>query len=329
MKRSLSGYSTGFAFAAMIALGLAGAARAATGSNAATAAAPAKTIAPAGTASAAKSDVTKTRKDVVVAIVNGHDIHLSDVAKAAQSLPPQLQKAPPQELFPVLLNRLVDERALLVKARKSGIAKDPKVKAEIEAAENRALESAYLRAQVEPKLSDAAVKAYYDKHYLHQKQPEEVKARQILVKTKKQAEKIIDQLNKGAKFGNLAKKDSVDPGAKNGGELGWFTRDEMVKPFADAAFALKPGSYTKTPVQSQFGWHVIESEGKREKPVPPFDEVKDQIHQKMTNQAITVALEDARKGLDIKLFNPDGTPAAGNGAATPGAVPAGAAPAKN
>lgn len=301
MKRSLSGFSAGFALSAVMALGLCGPAFAATGSDAA---------APAVAKSAAK-----TQKDTVVAIVNGHDIHLSDVAKAAQSLPPQLQNAPPQELFPVLLNRLVDERALLIRARKAGTAKDPKVAAEMKAAADQALERGYLRALVEPKLTDAAVKAYYEAHYVKAKQPEEVKARQILVKTKAEAEKVIAELGKGAKFADLAKKYSIDPGAKNGGELGWFTKQEMVKPFADAAFALKPGTYTKTPVQSQFGWHVIESEGKREKPVPALDDVKDQIRQRITNAAVTKVLQDARKGLNIKLFNPDGTPAQDGGAA--------------
>ncbi|HEX7390536.1 MAG TPA: peptidylprolyl isomerase [Acidiphilium sp.] len=290
--------------------------------------------APADTAPAAASSATAkpVPKNPVVATVNGYKIHLSDLAKAAQSLPPQLQQAPPQELYPVLLNRLVDERALLIQARKSGIAEQDSVKKEMRHAANRALEAAYLGEQVKPKLSDDAVKAYYQKHYVDQKQPEEVKARQILVKTQAEAESIIKQLNGGAKFAALAEKDSIDPGAKNGGELGWFTRDEMVKPFADAAFALKPGTYTKAPVQSQFGWHVILSEGKRQKPVPGFDDVKDQIRQTMTDKAITDALEDARKGLKVELFNPDGSPATPDATpATPDAAPVapGNAPAKN
>lgn len=313
MKRSLFGYPAGIAGAAVLSVSLvAGVAVAATGTaatgNVGNAAVPAKTTKP-------------VPKNPVVATVNGHDIHLSDLAKAAQSLPPQLQNAPPQEIYPVLLNRLVDEEALLIRARKTDIAKQPAVKKAMRHAADRALEAAYLRAQVQPKLSDAAVKAYYDKHYVGKKQPEEVKARQILVKTQAEAEKIIDKLNKGAKFDALAEKDSIDPGAKNGGELGWFTKDEMVKPFADAAFALKPGTYTKTPVHSQFGWHIIKSQGKRQKPVPKFDDVKDQIQQKLTNQVIGDALQGARKGMKIKLFNPDGTPASTSGAA-PDAAPA-------
>lgn len=320
MKRSLYGYTAGLALAAAISLGAAGTALAAAGTDAAPAAGAA------APAAAAKAGSAKPAKDVVVAIVNGHKIHLSDVSKAAQSLPKQLQNAPPQELYPVLLNRLVDERALLIAARKAGAENDPKVKAEMQAAADRALESAYLRAEVEPQLNDAAIEAYYKAHYVGQKQPEEVKARQILVKTKAEAEKIIAELNKGAKFADLAKKDSIDPGAQSGGELGWFTKDQMVKPFADAAFALKPGTYTKTPVQSQFGWHIIESEGKREKPVPPLADVKDQIRQKMADAAITKALEDARKGVDIKLFKPDGSPMTDDTGAAPAPD---AAPAKN
>lgn len=280
----------------------------------------ASTPAPANTASTKPEAAAKPiPKNPVIAIVDSHKIHLSELAKAAQSLPPQLQQAPPQELYPVLLNRLVDERALLIQARKAHIAKKPSVKVAMRHAADRALEAAYLREQVKPKLSAQAVKAYYQKHYVGQKQPEEVKARQILVKTQAKAEAIVKKLNGGAKFAALAEKDSIDPGAKNGGELGWFTKDEMVKPFADAAFALKPGTYTKTPVHSQFGWHIILSQGKRRKPVPSLATVKDKIRQTLTDKAITDALQDARKGVTVKLFNPNGSPAT---------APA-AAPAKN
>jgi peptidyl-prolyl cis-trans isomerase C len=129
------------------------------------------------------------------------------------------------------------------------------------------------------------------------------------VKTQAEAQSIIDQLNKGADFATLATKDSIDPGAKNGGELGWFSQDEMVPAFANAAFALQPGQYTKTPVQTQFGWHVILSEGKRTAPPQSFDAVKDQIRQKLADDAIKATLADVRAKVKIKLFNPDGTPA--------------------
>ncbi len=278
-------------------------------------------------ASAASAATSPAPKDPVVATVSGKPIHLSAVAKAAQSLPPQLQQAPPQEIYPVLLNRLIDERALLVEARKADLAKQPDVAQAMKDAANQALEGAYLRQEVKPQINEAAAQAYYQSHYVSKPQPEEVKARQILVKTKAEADKIIDQLNKGAKFSQLAEQDSIDPGAKNGGELGWFTKDEMVKPFADAAFALKKGEYTKTPVQSQFGWHIIKQQDKRQKPVPTYDDVKDTIHQKVANQAITNALTKARSAVKVKIYNADGSPVkaganAGLGAAAPVGAPA-------
>lgn len=271
----------------------------------------------------AANAASKPPKDPVVATVNGKPIHLSDVAKAAQSLPPQLQQAPPQELYPVLLNRLIDERALLAEAQKTDLSKQPKVAKAMKEAADQALEAAYLREQVKPQINDAAAQAYYKAHYTDKKQPEQVEARQILVKTKAEAEKIIDKLNKGAKFSDLAQKYSIDPGAKNGGELGWFTKSEMVKPFADAAFALKVGQYTKTPVQSQFGWHIIKLQGRRQEPVPSFDDVKETIHQKVANKAITDALEKARKSVKVKIFNADGTAVTPGGAPGLGAPPAG------
>ncbi len=273
-------------------------------------------------AAAAKQVIAK---NPVVATVDGHAIHLADVAHAAQALPPQLQNAPPQQLYPVLLNRLIEERALLVQARKTDIAKQKDVQAAVKHAENRVLETAYLRAQVEPHLTEAAVNAYYKAHYVDKKQPHEVKASQILLKTKAQAEKVIAKLKAGAKFAALAAK--YNPQSKDGGELGWFTRNDMVKPFADAAFALKPGTYTKTPVQSSFGWHVILSEGKRLKPVPALADVESTIKRKLAEQWINKTMANARASVKISMFNPDGTPvtataaAADAASAKPGGTP--------
>jgi peptidyl-prolyl cis-trans isomerase C len=137
-----------------------------------------------------------------------------------------------------------------------------------------------------------------------------VQARHILVKTEAQAKSIIEQLNHGASFAKLAQKDSIDPGAANGGELGWFAQTQMVPAFANAAFALKPGQYTKTPVQSQFGWHVILCEGRRTQPTPSLADVKDQISQDLAQQAIKTTLADARSKVTIQVFNADGSPAA-------------------
>jgi peptidyl-prolyl cis-trans isomerase C len=271
------------------------------------AAAPAPSaMAPAAAAAAPATPVAPA--DPVLATVNGTAIHMSDVQNAGNNLPAQMQQLPPDQLFPLLVNQLIDRQALLIAAQGEGLNKDPKIQAAMEAAANEKLENAYVQQQIAPVITDAAVQAEYQKNYAGKPGPAQVEARHILVKTQAEAQAIIDKLNHGADFGKLAIKDSIDPGAKNGGELGWFSQTEMVPAFANAAFALQPGQYTKTPVQTQFGWHVILCEGKRQAPAPAFADVKDQIRQSLADNAIKATLNDVRGKVKIQLFNPDGTP---------------------
>jgi peptidyl-prolyl cis-trans isomerase C len=253
--------------------------------------------------------------DPVLATVNGMPIHMSDVQAAANNLPQQLQQLPPDQLFPLLVNQEIDRKALLVAAKHEDLERNKAVAAAMEAAADEKLEDAYVQQQVAPQVTDAAIQAEYNKDYANKPGPEQVDARHILVKTQAQAQAIIDQLNKGADFATLAEKNSIDPGAKNGGELGWFSQSEMVPAFANAAFALKPGQYTKTPVQTQFGWHVILCEGKRTAPPQSLDDVKDQIRQNLADAAIKSTLAAARSKVKIVLNNPDGS--ADTGAAPP------------
>jgi peptidyl-prolyl cis-trans isomerase C len=255
--------------------------------------------------------------DPVLATVNNLPIHMSDVQNAAANLPAQMQQLPPDQLFPLLVNQLIDRKALLVAAEAENLQNDPQVAAVMADAADEKLENAYIQQQVVPLVTDADVQAEYKKDYAGKPGPAQVDARHILVKTQAEAESIITQLNHGANFAKLAEKYSIDPGASNGGELGWFTQDQMVPVFANAAFALKPGEYTKTPVQSQFGWHVILCEGKRTAPPQSFDDVKDQIRQNLTDDAIKATLADARSKVTIQTFNPDGSPA-GSGAGSGG-----------
>ncbi|MBU6418940.1 MAG: peptidylprolyl isomerase [Proteobacteria bacterium] len=255
----------------------------------------------------------------VVATVNGMQIHLSDIQADAQNLPPQAQQLPPDQLLPLLVNQEVDRKALLIAAQKENLASDPEVAARMKAAANVQLENSYVQKAVAAQVTDTAVQAEYNRDYAGKPGPEQVDARQILVSTKAQAEDIIKQLNKGADFAKLAVKDSIDPGAKNGGELGWFSKDEMVPEFADAAFALKKGEYTKTPVHTQFGWHVILNEGHRTAPTPALADVQDQIRQKLSDQAVQATLDKVRSQVKIVVFGPDGKPVPQT---APGAAPA-------
>ncbi|HTQ71884.1 MAG TPA: peptidylprolyl isomerase [Acidocella sp.] len=246
--------------------------------------------------------------DPVVASVNDIKIHMSEIQADAQNLPPQAQQLPPEQLLPLLVNQEVDRKALLIAAQKDGLASDPDVAARMQAAADVQLENAYVQKAVAAQVTDTAVQAAYNRDYANKPGPEQVDARHILVSTQAQAEDIIKQLNKGADFAKLAEKYSIDPGAKNGGELGWFSKDEMVPAFADAAFALKKGEYTKTPVQTQFGWHVILNEGQRTAPTPALADVQQQIRQKLTDQAVQGTLDQVRGQVKIQVFGADGKP---------------------
>lgn len=255
----------------------------------------------------------------VVAIVGPYKIHMSDLQADLQSVPAQAQQLPPDQLYQMLLSQEVDRKAVLAAALKAGLEKDPAVAQQMQDAANIKLENAYVQQKVMSQVSDAAVLAQYNKEYAGKPGPEQVQARQILVQTEQQAKDIITQLNQGANFATLAQKDSIDPGAKNGGELGWFAQSEMVPAFANAAFALKPGEYTKTPVQTQFGWHVILCEGKRTAPTPKLADVQAQIKQQLGDAAVQSTLDTVRGDVKIQLFNPDGTPASTTPAPAPAA----------
>jgi peptidyl-prolyl cis-trans isomerase C len=266
--------------------------------------------APAAFAQSAPAAAAPKDADPVVAIVGSYKVHMSDLQADLQNAPAQAQQLPPDQLYQMLLSQEVDRKAVLAAALKEGLEKDPAVAQQMQDAANIKLENAYVQKKVLAQVTDAAVKAAYDKQYANKPGPEQVQARQILVQTESQAQDIIDQLNKGADFATLAQKDSIDPGAKNGGELGWFSEDEMVPAFAQAAFALKPGEYTQTPVQTQFGWHVILVEGKRTAPTPALADVQSQIKQQLGDAAVQSTLDDVRAQVKIQLFNPDGTPVA-------------------
>jgi len=251
---------------------------------------------------------TAVPADPIVASVNGLTIHMSDIQADAQAAPQQLQQLPPEQLFPILVNQEIDRKALLIAAKKEGLEYNKAVAAAMAAAANIKLENAYVQEAIQPAITPAAIQAEYNKDYAGKPGPEQVDARHILVKTQAQAQAIIAQLDKGADFATLAKKDSIDPGASNGGELGWFTQQEMVPAFANAAFALQVGKYTETPVQSQFGWHVILCEGKRSAPTPALADVSDQIRQTLADNAIKATLAQVRTKVKIEIYNADGTP---------------------
>lgn len=290
------------------------------------AAPPATPPAPSATATAPATPPP----DPVVAKVNGQPIHLSDLNQAAQALPQELRNIPPQTLFPMLLDQQIDRKALVQEARKSGLDKEPAVQRQLAVAEDATLQSALLSREVGPSVTEDAVRARYEHDMAGKAGEEEVHARHILVPTEDEAKKVIADLKKGGDFAALAKQYSKDPGAAQGGDLGWFKKDEMVPAFSAAAFALKPGEVSDKPVKTEFGWHVIKVEETRQAPPPSFEQARDGLRQKMIQEGVQKAVKQARTGVAVEKFNVDGSPAApaSTGAAPAASTPAPAAPAK-
>ncbi len=246
--------------------------------------------------------------DPIVAKVDGQPIHLSDLKEATQALPANLRGMPPQTLYPMLLDQMIDGRLLVAEARKSGLDKDPAVQHQVAAAADRALQTAVLNKEVGPSVTEEAVRARYDQEIAGKPGEEEVHAKHILVGSEAEAKKIIAQLKGGADFGALAKQYSKDPsGAQQGGDLGFFKKDEMVPEFAAAAFALQPGQVSPEPVHTQFGWHVILLVERRRAEPPSFDQARDELRQKMIQEGVQKAVAKARAGASIEKFNLDGS----------------------
>jgi peptidyl-prolyl cis-trans isomerase C len=244
----------------------------------------------------------------VVARVDGTELHLADVEAAQQSLPPQAQKMPLEQIYPVLLDRLVDGMLITEAGRKDHLDQDPEVQLRLKRFEDRLIQEAYLNRAIKAAETEDQLKARYETFIKDKAGREEVHARHILVKTEAEAKSIIAELNKGADFAELAKKDSVDPGASSGGDLGYFGRDDMVKEFADAAFALPAGQYTKEPIKTQFGWHVIKVEDHRAKAPPSFEDARQEVSQLVARDVVEAKLKELRSGAKIETFSLDGKP---------------------
>ena len=246
--------------------------------------------------------------DPVLATVNGQPIHMSDVKAAAETLPAQARGMPPQQLYPMLLEQLVDAQALVVEAKKTGLDKDPDVQRTVRMSEDRALASALLAKVVRPQVSDDALKARYDQDYAGKPGETEVHARHILVADEATAKKIIAELKKGGDFAALSKQYSKDPGAaQQGGDLGYFKKSDMVPEFADVAFALKDKEVSQEPVKTQFGWHVIQTLDHRTSQPPSFEQTKDELRQQMAQAAVQKEVAQARGEVTVEKFNPDGS----------------------
>ena len=246
--------------------------------------------------------------NTVVARVDGTELHLADVEAAQQNLPPQAQKLPLEQIYPMLLDRLVDGALITEAGRKEHLEQDSELQVRLKRYEDRLIQEAYLNQAIKAAETEGQLKARYQSFAKDKAGQEEVHAQHILVKTEDEAKSIIAELDKGADFGELAKKYSTDPSARSGGDLGYFGHDDMVPAFADTAFALAKGQYSNTPVKTEFGWHVIKVEDRRAGKPPSFEEAREQLSRDLAHEIIDAKLQELRSAAKIEEFGLDGKP---------------------
>jgi peptidyl-prolyl cis-trans isomerase C len=241
-------------------------------------------------------------EDAVVARVNGVDIRQSDLAFAEEEIGGNMPTIPPEQKRDYLVNYLVDVIVLSQAAEKQKLADRADVKRRLAFDHNRLLMEALLQDAGKASLSDDAERKVYEEAVKQMKNEEEVHARHILVPTEDEAKAILAQLKGGADFATLAKEKSKDPGAAEGGDLGYFTKEQMVPEFAEVAFKLGKGQLSD-PVKTQFGWHVIKVEEKRIRPTPTFEQVKPQIENYVAHRAQAELVENLRKSATVERLD--------------------------
>ena len=214
-------------------------------------------------------------EDAVVARVNGVEIKQSDLDFAAAEVGPRLGNYRPEDRKRVLLQFMIENELMATAAEKDSLNKTDTFDARVAYHTRRALRDAFFDASIIGAVEESAAKKIYDERIAKMEPQQEIKARHILVVTEEEAKDIKARLEKGEDFAELAKAESKDKNAE-AGNLGFFTRGQMLKPFEETAFALDVGQVSD-PVQTSFGWHIIEVEEKRDQKLPGFDEVKEAI----------------------------------------------------
>src|SRR5262245_18328993 len=240
--------------------------------------------------------------DPVIARVNGIDIKQSDLALAEEDVGAEMQSASAEAKREQLIAYLTDIILVTHASEKKKLADNADFKRRLDLLRNKLLMGFGLLDEAKSALTDQAMREVYEEAKKSMAGQEEVRARHILVETEEEAKAILEQLKAGADFATLAKEKSKDPGAADGGDLGYFVKDQMVPEFAEVAFKMYPGQLSN-PVKTQFGWHIIKVEDKRTKPIPEFEKVKDQIEAFLMRKAQTEFVSKLRQTAKIERLD--------------------------
>ena len=241
--------------------------------------------------------------DKVLLTVNGYEV-TTDVLLAYRGLRQRPAPRDPEQAYRTLLNELATILMISQDAETRGVDKKPEHAAILDVGRRMALsEAAVQDVLIGFEVSDEAIQTAYDEKY--KDMPKEYKARHILVKEEDKAKELIVELDGGADFAALATEHSADPGsAARGGDLGWFTPERMVKPFSDAVVAQEPGAYSREPIKSQFGYHILLVEETREQEPPKLEDVREELSSALRQQAVSDYVANLSTKADIKLMDP-------------------------
>ena len=248
------------------------------------------------------SEAPASASDPVIARVNGVDITQGDLALAEEDMGADMPATSPEAKRENLISYLADIIMVTQAADKKNLGDDPDFKRRLAFLRNKLLMGYELQQEAKTALTDEALHQTYDEAVRSMAGQEEVHARHILVEDENEAKSLLEQLKSGADFAALAKEKSKDPGAAEGGDLGYFTKDQMVPEFADVAFKMYPGQLSN-PVKTQFGWHVIKVEDRRTKQPPEFDKVKDQIEAYLARKAQTDFITKLRQSAKVERLD--------------------------
>ncbi|MBW3096481.1 peptidylprolyl isomerase [Pseudohoeflea coraliihabitans] len=243
--------------------------------------------------------------DPVVAKVGGVELHQSELRLAEGELDPQFAQMPAEQRRLAALAAAIDVKLLARLAEDEDLEETETYKRQMAYYRDRTLHNLMFKEKIVDTITDEDARARYDKEIAAMPSEEEVKARHVLVKTEDEAKAVIAELEDGKDFIELAKTKSTGPSAAEGGDLGYFTKGRMVPAFEEAAFALEPGEFTKEPVQSEFGFHVIKVEDRRAAAPPSFEQVEGQVRQVLLRERYADLMASARDSIDIEVVDPD------------------------
>jgi peptidyl-prolyl cis-trans isomerase C len=242
----------------------------------------------------------------VVAEVDGRAITLGDVANAIAELPSSVSALPFNDLFPSILEQLVRQQALVIRAQQQALDEDPAIRRKAKAAADRVMANELLHQEISAKITEKALLERYDRDFANKPGPDEVHVRVMMLPTEDAAQAVIAELKTGADFAALAKKSSQDPTASVGGDLGYMRLESLNPEVGAVAFSLPPGQFTPFPFRSAGAWFILKVEDRRHRATPPFAEVRERLVQTMLREGVGDIVTKALAAVTIREYSING-----------------------